>query len=88
VLANGFSCREQIEQLRGRKAEHIADVPSTPCHFDVITEFACPLASIVEQLARASANHTHPICDLSGFALRKKRTQQIPAAKMGIGDAG
>jgi Fe-S oxidoreductase len=28
ILANGFSCREQIEQCTGRKTMHIADLPA------------------------------------------------------------
>ena len=26
IIANGFSCREQIEQATGRKTSHLADV--------------------------------------------------------------
>jgi hypothetical protein len=30
VLANGFSCREQIEQATGRPTLHLAEVMSAP----------------------------------------------------------
>ena len=30
VLASGFSCREQIETLSGRKTLHLAEVLATP----------------------------------------------------------
>jgi Fe-S oxidoreductase len=31
VLANGFSCREQIEQLSGRQTLHLAEYLANPC---------------------------------------------------------
>jgi hypothetical protein len=31
VLANGFSCREQIEQATGRRTTHVAELIGNAC---------------------------------------------------------
>jgi FAD/FMN-containing dehydrogenase/Fe-S oxidoreductase len=42
VIANGFSCREQIEQLSGRETKHVADLLAEALGFSARRRIAAP----------------------------------------------
>src|SRR5439155_1352582 len=54
VLANGFSCREQIEQLSGRETKHIADLLAEAMGFSAKRCTATPTPTTGEALLLAA----------------------------------
>ena len=53
VVADGFSCREQIAQLTGREALHTAEVLSLAMHDQAAAAFDYPERSVVDSRKRA-----------------------------------
>jgi hypothetical protein len=71
VLANGFSCREQIEQLSGRKTRHIAEAIAEAMEIPVEPIPPASSAGAAALLAAGGA--------VAGSLLLRALTRRMPA---------